>query len=90
MCWWPRITDTPTHSGAENFDINFEHSSEVAKDIVLKLLKEMKLDYAVFTNYDWKQFGKFLSSKLRIKSIRHQKVMSFLWKSIKSVQNKNP
>jgi len=41
------ITDTPTHIGAENFDINCEKSSEIAKDIVLKLLKEMKLDYEV-------------------------------------------
>lgn len=41
------ITDTPTHSGAENFDVNCERSSEIAKDIVLELLKEMKLDYEV-------------------------------------------
>lgn len=35
------ITDTPTHSGTENFDINCEKSSVIAKDIVLKLLEEI-------------------------------------------------
>ncbi|MDD4112879.1 MAG: 5'-methylthioadenosine/S-adenosylhomocysteine nucleosidase [Herbinix sp.] len=39
------ITDTPTHSGSDNFDINCEKSSEIAKDIVLKLLDEMKFAY---------------------------------------------
>lgn len=39
------ITDSPIHSGAENFDINCEKSSEIAKDIVIQLLKEMKLDH---------------------------------------------
>lgn len=31
----------------ENFEINCKKSSEIAKDVVLKLLKEMKLDYVV-------------------------------------------
>ena len=41
------ITDTPTQSGAENFDINCEKASKIAKDIVLQFLKEMKLEYEV-------------------------------------------
>lgn len=36
------ITDTPTHSGVENFDINCEKASEIAADITLQLLKLMK------------------------------------------------
>lgn len=41
------ITDTPTHSGSENFDINCEKSSEIAKEVVLNLLIEIKLNYVL-------------------------------------------
>lgn len=36
------ITDTPTHSGTDNFDINCEKSSEIAANITLQLLKLIK------------------------------------------------
>ncbi len=39
------ITDTATHSGAENFDKNCIEASKISKDIVLELLTEIKNNY---------------------------------------------
>lgn len=35
------VTNTPIHSGSENFDKNCVTASNIAKDIVLELLKEL-------------------------------------------------
>jgi len=39
------ITDTPTYSGTDHFEANCKKASEIAKDVTMRLLHEMKLNY---------------------------------------------
>lgn len=38
------ITDTPTHSGSEHFEINCKKASETAKNITLELLNQIRIN----------------------------------------------